>query len=53
MRERMLESGVLSPEELNYALVLLNDPNIWAFGGGRVAVWGQRSTLPANGPCRL
>jgi SAM-dependent methyltransferase len=44
MRERMLESGAQNAEQLDHALALLNDPNFWAFGGGGVAVWGQRPT---------
>jgi SAM-dependent methyltransferase len=44
MRQRMLESGVQSAEQLDHALGLLNDPRFWAFGGGGVAVWGQRPT---------
>jgi SAM-dependent methyltransferase len=44
MRERMLESGVQSAEQLDHAQGLLNDPKFWAFGGGGVAVWGQRPT---------
>jgi SAM-dependent methyltransferase len=44
MRERMLESGVQSAVQLDHAQELLNDPKFWAFGGGGVAVWGQRPT---------
>lgn len=44
MRERMLKSGVQSTRQLDHALGLLNDPGFWAFGGGGVAVWGQRPT---------
>ena len=47
MRERMLESGAQSAEQLDHALALLNDPNFWAFGGGGVAVWGQRDLTTA------
>jgi SAM-dependent methyltransferase len=42
MRERMLASGELSAERLDEALALLDSPDFWAFGGGGVAVWGQR-----------
>jgi SAM-dependent methyltransferase len=40
MREQMLAE--LSAERLDEALRLLNSPDFWAFGGGGVAVWGQR-----------
>lgn len=43
MRERMLASGALTAERLDEALGLLNSPDFWAFGGGGVAVWGQRA----------
>lgn len=44
MRERMLASGALTAERLEEALGLLRSPDFWAFGGGGVAVWGQRAT---------
>lgn len=42
MRERIIESGELSVDRLDEALGLLRSPDFWAFGGGGVAVWGQR-----------
>lgn len=42
MRERIIESGDLSADRLDEALGLLKSPDFWAFGGGGVAVWGQR-----------
>ncbi len=42
MRERILGSGELSADRLDEALGLLKSPDFWAFGGGGVAVWGQR-----------
>jgi SAM-dependent methyltransferase len=42
MREQIIESGDLSANRLDEALALLKSPNFWAFGGGGVAVWGQR-----------
>jgi SAM-dependent methyltransferase len=42
MRARIIESGELSAERLDEALGLLKSPDFWAFGGGGVAVWGQR-----------
>jgi SAM-dependent methyltransferase len=42
IRERIIESGELSAERLDQALELLKSPDFWAFGGGGVAVWGQR-----------
>jgi hypothetical protein len=42
MRERIIESGELSVDRLDEALGLLKSPDFWAFGGGGVAVWGQR-----------
>jgi SAM-dependent methyltransferase len=42
MRERIIESGKLNASQLDEALELLKSPNFWAFGGGGVAVWGQR-----------
>ena len=42
MRERILQSGDLSPERLEAALELLRSSSFWAFGGAGVAVWGQR-----------
>jgi len=42
--ERIIESGQLSAERLNEALDLLKPPGIRAFGGGTVAVWGQRQS---------
>jgi SAM-dependent methyltransferase len=43
MRERIIESGELGADRLDEALALLKSPNFWAFGGGGVAVWGQRA----------
>lgn len=42
MRERMLSSGAMSRQRLDDALALIGSPDFWAFGGGGVAVWGQR-----------
>jgi hypothetical protein len=42
IRERIIESGELSAERLDEAHELLKSPDFWAFGGGSVAVWGQR-----------
>ena len=42
MRERIIGSGELSAKRLDEALGLLKSPDFWAFGGGGVAVWGQR-----------
>lgn len=42
MRERILASGEMTVERLDEALRLLNSPDFWAFGGGGVAIWGQR-----------
>jgi SAM-dependent methyltransferase len=42
MRERIIGSGELSADRLDEALGLLKSPDFWAFGGGGVAVWGQR-----------
>jgi SAM-dependent methyltransferase len=42
MRERIIESGELTADRLDEALGLLKSPDFWAFGGGGVAVWGQR-----------
>ena len=44
IRERIIESGELSAERLNEALDLLKSPDFWAFGGGTVAMWGQRQS---------
>jgi len=43
-RERIIKSGELSADRLDEALALLRSPDFWAFGGGGVAVWGQRRT---------
>jgi SAM-dependent methyltransferase len=42
IRERIIESGELSAQRFDEALDLLKSPAFWAFGGGTVAVWGQR-----------
>jgi SAM-dependent methyltransferase len=42
MREPMIASGAIDGEKLDRALDLLSQPSFWAFGGGGVAVWGQR-----------
>lgn len=48
LREQIIGSGELSAKRLDEALGLLKSPNFWAFGGGGVAVWGQRpNRLPA------
>lgn len=35
-------SGTMSPEQLEEALALLDDPTFWAFAGAELAVWGKR-----------
>jgi ubiquinone/menaquinone biosynthesis C-methylase UbiE len=42
MRERIIDSRDLSADRLDEALGLLKSQDFWAFGGGGVAVWGQR-----------
>ena len=42
IRERIIASGALSADRLDEAIELLKSPDFWAFGGGGVAVWGQR-----------
>jgi hypothetical protein len=42
IRERIIESGALNAVRLDEAFEPLKSPNFWAFGGGGVAVWGQR-----------
>jgi hypothetical protein len=42
IRERIIESGELSAERLDKAYELLRSPDFWGFGGGSMAVWGQR-----------
>jgi SAM-dependent methyltransferase len=42
MRGPLLE-GAIEAHTLDRALLLLSQPDFWAFGGGGVAVWGQRS----------
>jgi len=44
MRERIIESGELSAKQLDAPFELLKSPELWAFGGAGVAVWGQRAT---------
>jgi SAM-dependent methyltransferase len=43
MREPMISSGAIDGGKLDRALELLSRRNFWAFGGGGVSVWGQRS----------
>lgn len=43
MRDRMLESGAITAQQLDHALGLLASPDFWGFGGGGVAVWGKRA----------
>ena len=43
MQGRMLASGALDKDKLDRALALLASPDFWAFGGGGVSVWGQKS----------
>jgi hypothetical protein len=38
-----LASGALDQDKLDRALALLASPDFWAFGGGGVSVWGQKS----------
>ena len=45
MRERMVELTAQTNEQIDHALGLLSSPDFWAFGGGGVAVWGQRQAL--------
>ena len=42
MRERMVESKAQTSEQIDHAQALLASPDFWGFGGGGVAVWGQR-----------
>jgi hypothetical protein len=42
MREKIISSGALSIERFDAAMMLLNDPTFWAFGGANIAVWGRR-----------
>jgi SAM-dependent methyltransferase len=44
MRERIIEAGEFSAQQLDAALELLKSPEFWAFGGAGIAVWGQRAT---------
>jgi hypothetical protein len=48
MRERIIQSGDLNADRLAEALELLRSSMFLAFGGGGVAVWGQRPQLPAS-----
>ncbi|GAB4065478.1 methyltransferase domain-containing protein [Ancylobacter sonchi] len=43
MRERMVASGEITEARLDEAVGLLSSPDFWAFGGGGVAIWGQRT----------
>lgn len=43
MRERMIASGAIGVEKIDRALELLASPTFWAFGGGGVALWGQKA----------
>ena len=38
-----LATSALPLSRLELALQLLKSPDLWAFGGGNIAVWGQRS----------
>ncbi len=43
IRDRITgSSGTLSAEQLDAALMLLDDPTFWALAGAGIAVWGQR-----------
>jgi ubiquinone/menaquinone biosynthesis C-methylase UbiE len=42
IRERIMDSGNITAERFDQAVELLKSPDFWAFGGGTVAVWGQR-----------
>ena len=42
MRERMIETGAQTGAQIDRAVALLASPDFWAFGGGGVAVWGQK-----------
>lgn len=43
MRDQLLATSALPLSRLEQALQLLKSPDLWAFGGGNIAVWGQRS----------
>jgi|HubBroStandDraft_4_1064222.scaffolds.fasta_scaffold06936_4 hypothetical protein len=43
MRERMIESEELGADWLDEAPRLLKSPDVWVFGAGSVAIWGQRT----------
>lgn len=43
MRDQMLAASALPLPRLEQALQLLKSPDLWAFGGGNIAVWGRRS----------
>jgi SAM-dependent methyltransferase len=43
MRDQMLAASALPLPRLEQALQLLRSPDLWAFGGGNIAVWGRRS----------
>lgn len=43
MREQMLAASALPRPRLEQALQLLKSPDLWAFGGANIAVWGRRS----------
>ncbi|WP_083335565.1 MULTISPECIES: class I SAM-dependent methyltransferase [unclassified Rhizobium] len=42
MKERMFDAGTIDPSTFARSMRLLSDPTFWSFGGGGVAVWGQR-----------
>ncbi|WP_109480791.1 methyltransferase domain-containing protein [Paraburkholderia sp. C35] len=42
MRDQMIASSALAQPLLEEALQLLKSPDLWAFGGANIAVWGRR-----------
>ncbi len=42
MRDKVMASGALSPEQWKAAMALLDDRKFWAFAGAGIAVWGRR-----------
>ena len=43
MRDQMLAASALPAARLEEALQLMKSPDLWAFGGANIAVWGRRS----------
>ncbi|HKR47847.1 MAG TPA: class I SAM-dependent methyltransferase [Paraburkholderia sp.] len=42
MRDQLLATGALAAPRLDEALQLLQSPDLWAFGGANIAIWGRR-----------